>query len=65
MKEIDVRGLACPEPILLTKEALKKESSVKVICEPHQKANIEGVATLQGKTATATKVGNDYEVVIE
>ena len=35
MKEIDARGLACPAPVLLTKEAIEKEhpNIIKVIVD--------------------------------
>ena len=39
MREVDARGLSCPEPLMLTAEAIKSDSSpVKVlVTEPHQK----------------------------
>ena len=43
MREVDARGLSCPEPLMLTAEAIKSDSSpVKVlVTEPHQKTNVE------------------------
>ena len=43
MKEVDARGLSCPEPIMLTLEAIKgNNDTVKVlVSEPHQKMNVE------------------------
>ena len=43
MKEVDARGLSCPEPLMLTAEALKGASEpVKIlVTEPHQKMNVE------------------------
>ena len=43
MKEVDARGLSCPEPLMLTAEALKNANGpIKVlVSEPHQKTNIE------------------------
>ena len=40
MKTVDARGLSCPEPIMLTEEALKAgEFPVKIlVSEPHQKS---------------------------
>ena len=37
MREVDARGLSCPEPLMLTAEAIKSDSSpVKVlVTEPH------------------------------
>ena len=38
MKEVDARGLSCPEPLMLTAEALKGAAGpVKIlVTEPHQ-----------------------------
>ena len=46
MKEVDARGLSCPEPLMLTAEALKNANGpIKVlVSEPHQKTNIEKFA---------------------
>ena len=41
MKEVDARGLSCPEPLMLTAEALKGAAGpVKIlVTEPHQMMN--------------------------
>ena len=67
MKEIDARGLSCPEPIMLTSEAIKEnDGPVKVIVnEPHQKTNIETFAKRRGKKTTSKEVGSDIEIIIE
>ena len=51
MKEVDARGLSCPEPLMLTAEALKGASGpVKIlVTEPHQKMNVEKYARDHGK----------------
>ena len=58
MKEVDARGLSCPEPIMLTAEALKGATgAVKVlVSEPHQKMNVEKFAKEKGKKTTASEV---------
>ena len=50
MVEVDARGLSCPEPIMLTAEALKNEKGpIKVlVSEPVQKENVEKYAKSQG-----------------
>ena len=60
MKEVDARGLSCPEPLMLTAEALKGETGpVKIlVTEPHQMMNVE-------KKSTAVEKDGYYEVVIE
>lgn len=52
MKEVDARGLSCPEPLMLTAEALKGETGpVKIlVTEPHQKMNVEKFAKSKGKS---------------
>ena len=67
MKEVDARGLSCPEPLMLTAEALKNaDGPVKVlVSEPHQKMNVEKYAKDHGKKAVSTEKGGCFEVVIE
>ena len=67
MKEVDARGLSCPEPLMLTAEALKGASEpVKVlVTEPHQKTNVEKYAKDHGKKSTAVEKDGYFEVVIE
>ena len=45
MKIVDARGLSCPEPLMLTAEALKNsDESVKIlVTEPHQKMNMQRI----------------------
>ena len=67
MKEADARGLSCPEPLMLTAEALKSASGpVKIlVTEPHQKMNVEKYAKDHGKKSTASEKDGYFEVVIE
>ncbi len=67
MKEVDARGLSCPEPIMLTADALKGTTgAVKVlVSEPHQKMNVEKYAKDKGKKTTSSEVDGYFEVVIE
>lgn len=67
MKEVDARGLSCPEPLMLTAEALKSTSgSVKVlVSEPHQKTNVEKFAKDHGRKAVSTQKGSEFEIVID
>ncbi len=66
MKEVDVRGLSCPEPVMLTAEAVKDAAGpVKIlVTEPHQKMNIEKYAKDHGKSSTATEKDGYFEIVI-
>lgn len=67
MKIVDARGLSCPEPIMLTAEALKgADGPIKVlVSEPHQKTNVEKLAKDRGKKVTSAEVGSEFEIVIE
>ena len=67
MKEVDARGLSCPEPLMLTAEALKGASgAVKIlVTEPHQKMNVEKYAKDHGRNSTASEKDGYFEVVIE
>ena len=67
MKEVDARGLSCPEPLMLTAEALKGETGpVKIlVTEPHQKMNVEKFAKSKGKKSTAEEIEDGFAVVIE
>ena len=67
MKEIDARGLSCPEPVMLTLEALKgtKESFKVLVSEPHQKINVEKYARYYKRETEATEKDGYFEVVIK
>ena len=67
MKEVDARGLSCPEPLMLTAEALKGASEpVKVlVTEPHQKMTVDKYAKDHGKKPVSTEKDGYFEVVIE
>lgn len=68
MFEVDARGLSCPEPVMLTSQALKSHGNeaVKVlVSEPHTRANVEKFAKSQGKHVTVTEKGGEFELVIE
>lgn len=67
MKEVDARGLSCPEPLMMTAAALKANNGpIKVlVSEPHQKTNIEKFAKDHGKTSKVTEKGSEFEIVIE
>lgn len=67
MKEVDARGLSCPEPLMLTREALKnsKEGIRVLVTEPHQRKNVEKFVKEHGRTATWTEEKDGFAVVIE
>ena len=67
MFEIDARGLSCPQPLMMTNDAIKsQEGPIKVlVSEPHQRTNVEKFAKDKGKKVTVTEVGSEFEIVIE
>ena len=67
MFEVDARGLSCPQPLMMTNEAIKSQNGpIKVlVSEPHQKTNVEKFATDKGKKVIVTEVGSEFEIVIE
>lgn len=65
MKELDARGYSCPEPVLMTKNALKGGVPLKVLVDsmtPVQ--NITRFATNAGYKVTHKAVGEDFELTI-
>ena len=66
MKEVDARGLSCPEPVMLTEEALKEGGGpVKVlVTEPHQRMNVEKYAKDHGRKAVSEETEDGFAVVI-
>ena len=67
MFEVDARGLSCPQPLMMTNDAIKSQNGpIKVlVSEPHQRTNVEKFAKDKGKKVTVTEVGSEYEIVIE
>jgi len=65
MKEVDTRGLACPAPVLLTKEALEKENPniIKVTVDnAAAKQNVARFLTSRGFRVSDTRKGDDFQV---
>ena len=67
MKEVDARGLSCPEPIMLTGEALDARADTLrvLVSEPVQKTNVEKYAMSRGKKVTVKEIDDGFELVIE
>lgn len=67
MKEVDARGLSCPEPMMLTEEALRTEKGpIRVlVTEPHQKMNVEKYARDHGRKSTSVETEDGFAVTIE
>ncbi len=67
MFEVDARGLSCPEPLMMTRNALKKESgSVKVLVDDAiARSNIEKFVKKEGRKLTVNENGSEFELIIE
>ena len=68
IKEVDVRGLSCPEPVMLTMDAMDENlgKKIKVIVnEAHTRVNIERMLEHQGKQSCTAECGSHYEIVFE
>ena len=66
MKTVDARGLSCPEPVMLTDEAVKSgKRPIKVlVSEPHQKMNIEKYAKDHGISFTTEETEDGFAVML-
>ncbi len=65
MNQVDARGYSCPEPVLMTKKALKNGTPLVVLVDnetPLQ--NVRRFATNNGYQVTWKEVGEDYELTI-
>ena len=67
MYVVDARGLSCPQPLMMTNDALKtQKGAIKVlVSEPHQKTNVEKFAKDKGKKVSTKAVGSEFEITIE
>ena len=63
---VDARGCSCPQPVLMTKKALEKESSFEVLVDNNTaKNNILRFAQSQGCKASVEDGENADEYVIK
>lgn len=62
MKTVDARGLSCPEPVIMTKNALaSKEAAYEILVDNvTAKENVTRFAVNQGYKVTAEEKGEDY-----
>ncbi len=70
MVEIDARGLGCPQPVLMAKEAIGKlgdEGNLLVIIvnDPASCENVERYARGQGCSVKTVRKGEEYHIRIE
>lgn len=63
---VDARGLSCPQPVVLTMEALKKNAETYEILVDNQTAlnNVSRFVNNAGKRVSVTKSGQDYILAV-
>lgn len=67
MKEVDVRGLSCPEPVLILMDemdAAPAETFTVLSDSAHTRDNLVKLAAEYKKEASAARRGRDYEITI-
>ena len=62
MKQLDARGLSCPEPVIMIRKAMmSKERAYEMIVDnPVSKENVTRYAEHQGYTVTVTENAGEY-----
>jgi selenium metabolism protein YedF len=68
MKEIDCRGMACPQPVLTTKKALDEMEQgefILIVDNPGSCDNVERFAQSQGAAVDVKEKGNDFYLRIQ
>jgi selenium metabolism protein YedF len=68
MKEIDCRGMACPQPVITTKKALEEMEQGKfilIVDNPAARDNVERFVQSQGAKVSIEKKENDFYLHIE
>jgi selenium metabolism protein YedF len=68
MKEIDCRGMTCPQPVVTTKQALdqlKENELVVIVDNPSSSENVERFARSQGCSVEVERKGQEFYVRIE
>ena len=66
MKQLDARGLSCPEPVIMIRKAMmSKESAYEMIVDnPVSKENVTRYAEHQGYAVTVTENAGEYVLVM-
>ena len=67
MKTIDARGLSCPEPVVLTRQALmSNENEYEVIVDnPTSKENVTRYAEHQGYSVSVKEASGEYTLSLK
>jgi len=68
MKEIDCRGMTCPQPVVTTKQGLdqlKEDKLIIIVDNPSSCENVERFARSQGCLVEVEKKGQDFYIHIQ
>ncbi len=67
MKTVDARGLSCPEPVVLTRNALKSgEDAYRILVDNvTSRENVTRYAEHQGYQVTAVQAGGEYTLTLK
>jgi TusA-related sulfurtransferase len=67
--KVDARGLACPQPVLLTMEAMKSTSDSEIEILVDNEASRENVSRAAGthgwNVTQSDEVGEDFRILIK
>lgn len=66
MKQLDARGLSCPEPVILIRKAMQSgEAAYEMMVDNHAaKENVTRYAEHQGYTVTVRQEGSEYTLTM-
>ena len=66
MKQLDARGLSCPEPVLLIRQAMQSGDACyeMVVDNPTSKENVTRYAQHQGYQVAVIEQGGEYTLVM-
>lgn len=66
MKQLDARGLSCPEPVIMIRKAMmSKEAAYEMIVDNvTSKENVTRYAEHQGYTVSVSENGGEYTLVM-
>ena len=67
MKQLDARGLSCPEPVIMIRKAMmSKESAYEMVVDnPTSKENVTRYAEHQGYTVTVAEAAGEYTLTMK
>ena len=66
MKQLDARGLSCPEPVIMIRKAMmSKDAAYEMIVDNvTSKENVTRYAEHQGYTVSVSENGGEYTLVM-